>query len=436
VRLLPVLVLGIAAVGGMFAGTWTSGAILSTGGEGWESASAIDAAGNSVAVWDERTTNGLVIDRVWARSRSAAGLWAPHAIVSPTAGSLQTTYVFPSVHVSAAGNATAIWSDVAGVWTADRAVRGAWGPAQLLVPGVSQPYFVMNNPGDMILVWLQGAGPRGTPNSVIALRRPAGGVWGTPENVITAPHVGANHVALGDNGDAVISWETYDAACTTEKCTLSNFVQHASRETAPAAGWQDSGALAGPDQMSHLGFVAVNAAGYAGMILEKSTSTFVSITQAGSGQPWSAPAPVYAGTNPYAVGFGCDVAGNATLLLQEMSATAVIAVSGNIPANSWSAPAVISGRDPSPNQVIFAVGANGAAVAVWAAGNPNYTNNAIRATVRDTAKGTWKAPVTLAKTSLGGPESVAVGVNGQAVITFATFTALWKHAEYAVNYKP
>ncbi len=37
-------------------GAWTSPVVLSTGGEGWEAAAAIDGNGNSVALWDERTS--------------------------------------------------------------------------------------------------------------------------------------------------------------------------------------------------------------------------------------------------------------------------------------------------------------------------------------------------------------------------------------------
>ena len=52
-------------------GAWTSPVVLSTGGQGWEAAAAIDGSGNSVALWDERTTQ----DQLWSRSRPSAGNW-------------------------------------------------------------------------------------------------------------------------------------------------------------------------------------------------------------------------------------------------------------------------------------------------------------------------------------------------------------------------
>ena len=45
-------------------GAWTAPVVLSTGGQGWEAAAAIDGNGNSVALWDERTTQ----DQIWSRS--------------------------------------------------------------------------------------------------------------------------------------------------------------------------------------------------------------------------------------------------------------------------------------------------------------------------------------------------------------------------------
>ena len=50
---------------------WTPPVVLSTGGQGWEAAAAIDENGNSVALWDERTT----LDQLWSRSKPSAGNW-------------------------------------------------------------------------------------------------------------------------------------------------------------------------------------------------------------------------------------------------------------------------------------------------------------------------------------------------------------------------
>ena len=94
-------------------GVWSPPVVLSTGGQGWEAAVAIDANGNSVSLWDERTTQ----DQLWSRSKPSAGNWGFVTAVSPA---FQTTSVFPVVRISTTGFATAVWSDQNGVWTAER----------------------------------------------------------------------------------------------------------------------------------------------------------------------------------------------------------------------------------------------------------------------------------------------------------------------------
>ena len=77
----------------MFAQTWTAPAVLSTGGQGWEAAAAIDGHGNSLALWDEITTQS----QLWSRSEASGGSWGAVTEVSPA---LETTSVFPAVRIS------------------------------------------------------------------------------------------------------------------------------------------------------------------------------------------------------------------------------------------------------------------------------------------------------------------------------------------------
>src|SRR5580692_2089336 len=145
------------------AGAWTAPVALSTGGQGFEAAAAIDGNGNSVALWDEITT----LDQLWSRSRPTGGSWGSVTEVSPA---LQSNTTFPVVHVSAAGFATAVWSDNNGVWTADRPATSKWNPAELLIPGASNPIFVMNSQGAAAIAWTVG-NPPGPSSSVLAIVR-------------------------------------------------------------------------------------------------------------------------------------------------------------------------------------------------------------------------------------------------------------------------
>src|SRR4051812_3512718 len=50
--------------------SFTPAVAISKGGEGWEAAAGVDAAGESVAVWIERTTRGFLKDHIWTKSHS------------------------------------------------------------------------------------------------------------------------------------------------------------------------------------------------------------------------------------------------------------------------------------------------------------------------------------------------------------------------------
>jgi len=434
--LITTMFLALASMGSAQSGVWSPAVILSNGGDGWESSAAIDGAGNSVAIWDERTTKGLVTDRIWGRVRPDSGAWLPHTIISRLNPPLGTTYVFPVAHASASGKVTSILSDVDGVSTAD-AVRGKWTPAQLLLPGVSSPKFMMNARGDAILVWGIG-GPRFSPNYVYAMRRPAGGAWGQQETVVTAPHVSYNDVVLGENGDAFVTWETYDATYGIEQCQTFNYAMHVSRTVANGGSWDDSGALLGPDAKSHQPHIAADASGRADLLYMDVSGALFSMTQQGAGQPWSAPVQVYTSFSYWNGGIASDKNGIVTVVMLDQTLNKVISIRGSLKTNSWTKAVAISGNDQSPQQVIFGLGMNGAAVAVWLAGDPNYTTLTVRAAVAPASNKPWGQAATISPglMQMPGPESVAVNATGKAVVTFSAFTVTLGHNEYAVNYTP
>ncbi len=216
-------------------GAWTEPVPLSVGGQGWEAAAAIDANGRSVALWDERTTQ----DQLWSPAKPGGGAWS--TVTKVSASALETTSVFPSVRISATGFATAVWTDSDGVWTADRPPAAKWNPAQLLISGASNPIFVMNSNGDAAVAWTVG-GATADQSSVLAVLRPAGEAWTSPQTVAIGVHITADHAGIGIDGPAIVTWESYTAVCSDGFCQLSNYVLHAARQNAGAGAWLDSGA--------------------------------------------------------------------------------------------------------------------------------------------------------------------------------------------------
>ena len=411
-------------------GAWTPPVVLSTGGQGWEAAAAIDGNGNSVALWDERTTQ----DQLWSRSKPSTGNWGSVTQVSP---SLQTTSVFPTVRISSAGLTTAVWSDQSGVWTADRPPASNWNPPQLLIPGVSSPIFVMNARGDAAIDWTVGGGPRASSGSVMAVVRPAGGAWTSQQIVASGVHVTAGHAGIAENGAVIVTWESYNAVCKKYGCVLSNYILHAARQNAGTSVWVDSGALLGPDRASHAARVALDSGGEAMLAALSSSGAYTSTTQGRSGGTWG---PFETIVNPQnstiVADLASDDAGQVMLVYESIAfpTSQVLAVSGSLSSNTWSSPVVLSGSDTNVGQVYFALAPSGAALTIWlsSSGTP-----VIHAITRANATGPWSGPITVSGPgSYISPEAAAVNPSGNAIVIYSGYNAAGVHTEYATNYQP
>jgi hypothetical protein len=404
--------------------------VLSSGGQGWEAAAAIDGDGNSIALWDERTTQ----DQIWSRSKASAGNWGAVTQVSPA---LQTTSVFPAIRVTSAGFATAVWNDSSGVWAADRPSGSQWDSSQLLIRGAANPLFAMNSRGDAVIAWTVGGGPRSTTGSVMAIVRPAGGSWGSQQVVVSNAHIAADHVGIGESGSVIVTWETYNAVCQRYGCALSSYILHASRQNPGTNAWADSGPLLGPDKTSHSARVALDTAGGAILLAVNTSFVYVSATQGNSGGTWSA---FKTAVNPQGSviisDMASDDAGQVTLVYESITypTSQALAANGSITSNTWSTPAVISGSDSSVAEVIFALAPNGAALVTWLS---NTSAPAIHAITRETATGKWSTPVSVSGPGTYiAPEAGAVESTGNAIVVYSGYDSASVHTEYATNYHP
>jgi hypothetical protein len=413
-------------------GAWTAPVALSGGGQGFEAAAAMDASGNSVAIWDEITGEA----HIWSRIRPSAGGWSGPMQVSPASPGLQTSSVFPAVRISAAGFATAVWTDLDGVWTADRPPASDWNPPQLLIPGASGPVFAMNSQGDAAIAWTVG-GATDADSSVNAVLRPAGAAWTSPQTIASGGHLMADHAGIGGNGAAIVTWESYSAVCSDGFCQLSNFVPHASRQEAGSGVWADSGTLMGPTDDSHNALIALDSSGRAMLVALSAAGAYVSSTQGASGGAWS---PFHTVVNVQEISIVSDLAsdnvGNVTMVYEVIgfSTSQALAVSGSIGKNAWLPPVVLSGGD-NVFLVYFALAPSGAALTVWAT---NTATPEVHAVTRAVATGTWSVPVTV---SVPGntetePEAAAVNSAGKAIVVYSGYNAANLHIEYATNYTP
>jgi len=415
-------------------GVWTAPVTLSAGRQGWEAAAAMDGSGNSVAIWDEIRSQAYI----WSRSKPSGGGWSSPMQVSPGGLGLQTSYVYPAVRISAAGFATAVWTDADGVWTADRPPASDWNPPQLLIPGASGPIFAMNSQGDAVIAWTVG-GPTDPNGSVLAVLRPAATAWTSPQTVASGGvHLLADHVGIGGNGAAIVTWETYTSVCSEGFCALSNYIPHASRQAAVSGAWVDSGVLMGPTDDSHNPFVALDSTGRAMLVALSGAGAYVSATQGVSGGDWS---PFHTVVDVQEISIVSDLAsddvGNVTMVYETIgfSTSQALAVEGSIGKNAWLAPAVLSGSDAIVSLVTFALAGSGAALTVWVTGSATPE---IHAVTRATATGTWGIPATISQpgSSEIEPEGAAVNSAGKAIVIYSGYNAASVHTEYASNYTP
>jgi hypothetical protein len=399
-----------------------------------------------VAVWIERTTSP---DQVWSRSRPSGGNWGSVTqIFSPA---IQTSLLLPQVRIGAAGFATAIWLDDTGLSTADRPAASPWSSPQLLSSdpllgkNVSanpslEPSFEMNSGGDAAIVWLGRS-------SVVAVTRPAGGAWTSPQTV-ASPGSGAgvtsHDAAISANGTVIAIWDTFQIICTTATngkrfCHNANFVLHASRRDPATGTWADSGGLLGPDVSAHVSRAALDASGRAMLVALNAAGAYVSSTQGATGGAWSpfqtAATP---GSSTEGTALASDDAGDVTLAYQ--AASQVFAVSGSMGANAFAAPEVVSGADTGVGNLSLALAPNGNALIDWMVGGS--ASPEVRAAFRATAKGSWGSPMTVSGpgcSALGGsctPEALAVNSSGNGLLIYSGYDAAQVHTEYATNYQP
>ncbi len=398
-----------------FAESWTAITKLSGIPSAGSTSVAIDAAGNAVAVWREDSTCGQSSCSVLrSRTRADGKLWGAVTTVSVRDPLLQASY--PTLNVSEAGNATAVWVDDSGLKTADKPFGKPWTKPTLLLPTMQTIYsygFVENRKGDGVILI----------DSTI-LRRTAAGAWRTVVSPLPAsvPNSFIDSVALGLTGELVASWESYDRHCNAKRrCFVINFRLHAARLASGASTWVDSGVLAGPDSGAgtslgdHGGVLAIDDRGRVGLISVQNGTTYTVLTNT-PGQPWSAAVPLAPTISVGMInGFQSDATGDATVLVTETGGR-VSAIAGSLGGGAFALQASLSGSDRAPFNPLLAMSPSGSAAATWGFGDPNFSPSSIAVTTRPNANAPWRA-----RTDLTGvlqaarPQSIAAAGVDRAV---------------------
>ena len=400
------------------AGSWGTQATLAN--NAYQGSIGLDASGNLVVVWYQNGVNGSLVEETWGSSAAFGQPWSAPVDIS---GGVGSTTGNPTVRMSAAGKATVVYtSPTLGAAYADKPLGGAW-TSPLSTNGVNQ-FYVSDANGDEGLAWGTG-GARAGSSTVIAIRRPSGGVWSAPATLAAAPHLAFDGAIVAPDGSMAVAWESFDSVCGSRTCKTSNWVLHVSSLAAGSQSWVDSGALLGPDTTQHFGQLAADGVGDLGLIALQAGNV-VSVVRHGS--TWRSVVTVvsdstfqfYTGTGRDNRIFGSDSAGHATLVgWGDIHLQTLAAIDGNLTTNTWGAPATISGSDQFPGYFDFAMSSSGAAIVFYPL-TLQTGNTPWHAITRPGAGKPWNAPAT-AGTSFdagGTPESVVINAAGQAAVVF------------------
>jgi hypothetical protein len=193
-----------AVRGDISAGTWAQPVALSNGaGEaGGEPVVALNDAGDAVAVWQWRERpNAQTI--VQAAFRPSQGSWRPSRDVA--VASTAFTHE-PQAAIDAAGNTVALWLGGPGGTALQSAVGSrdsdAWSRPVAPAPGAAaDPQLAVDPRGDVVALWMDAA----TKTTNAAVRAAAGGAWQPPIQVSPVDAFDPR-LAMDDTGNAVALW--------------------------------------------------------------------------------------------------------------------------------------------------------------------------------------------------------------------------------------
>jgi len=421
------------------AGSWSTQATLAS--SAYQGTVGLDAAGNMTSVWFQyNAPNGSAIDEIWASSAAFGQPWSAPVDVSGNLGPSQNN---PGVRVSAAGNATAVYtSQTLGTVYNDKPAGGSWGTTHA-TNGANQ--FYVSNDGGVEGMASSTGGARPTSSTIVGQVRPAGGTWSTPATLAAAPHLSLDGATVTPDGTMAVAWESFDSTCTSRVCKTSNWVLHVSTRAPGAQNWVDSGGILGPDATQHFGQLAGDSVGDLGVIALQAGNV---VSKVRHGSAWSSTAIVvsasgfqfYTGTGRDNRIFYSDSAGHATLVgWGDIHLQTLAGIDGNLTNNTWGAPATITGADQFPNYFDFAESSSGASIVFYSLVDLTGTGNTVWRAVTRAGGKPWNAPATAGHSFEGGgtPPGVAINAAGQAAVVFQGLTSNYlTNVLYTNTYKP
>jgi hypothetical protein len=342
-------------------GTWHVPALLSgVGAYGGDVA--VDALGRATIVWatDASTDQGVVE----AMSVSPAGRFGKAEAISP-----HGLWGPPDVAVDAAGNATVVWASGAPpsvvVDAAERPPGGSFGPPHALAPPahyVSYPRVAVNARGNAVASWVASDDTTATLEVAV---RPAGGTFGSPEQVSAAEPFGIDpSIAVDDRGDVVAVWDAFLGQASAVRAA---FRPAGGRFESPVTIAQAPGTTpGGPFAYVSGAKAAIDSHGDA-TALWTDTGTMRSAVRPFATGAWSSPVTIASGTDCCSISPTLAVDTHGAALVAWVSDGKIWTAARHSLTDAWTAPLRISRPDDHAWTFppTIAVGASGEVVVAW-----------------------------------------------------------------------
>jgi hypothetical protein len=341
-------------------GDWSSPVEVAAGNSDYGPVVGIDSHGDATVVWYQYDGSE---DEVMTSTRPAGGGWsAPQRLSTPivTGGDADE----PTVAVDAAGDTTAVWYQNNGsdevVMSATRPAGGSWSaPAQVSTAGYNayQPRVAIDSAGDATAIWYQY--PNGQSKATVAAARlTAGAGWSAPQQ-LSSPTFDSSEpqVAVDPAGDATAVWASYIGATDIVQTStqLAGGSWSAAQQLSTSSGDADAPA------------VAVDGHGTATAVWDifGGGQFVVQAASAPRGGGWTSPAAVSApASDAGQPQIAADAAGDVQATWYRFNGVGEVVETAARPAGgSWTAAAQLSGSDAYQPQVGLAD--NGDAVAIW-----------------------------------------------------------------------
>ena len=311
-----------------------------------------------------------------------------------------------SVAIDTSGDSFAVWQrDNGPLLTIEAAVRpagGAWQPAvELSAPGEQafDPVLAVDSRGDVVVAWTSEPGfATGDPSEVVevALRPAPSSTWQAPVPLTTpADQAAGPAVAIDSAGGTAVVWQVRTATTLMLKGSVRS----------PSTGeWAPAQEVAAPIDATdpQLAGLTIDPAGNVLALWGRTNQNGAPEAVQSAERPavtglWQEPvdiaipgADVTEPGSPLAI----DPAGDAVVLLDDATTSALDAVLRPAATGVWQAPVVISppGVDAAEGAVGF--DPQGNATATWVVYDASH-NSIVQSTARPVATGLWQPPVDL-----------------------------------------